>query len=57
MIVQTDEIRVAIDKMPLNKACGLDQLSAEHLKYANQRLHVLLTFTVFYRVFETWYFT
>lgn len=32
-----------LEKTPLNEACGPDQLSAEHLRYANQRSHVLLS--------------
>uniref|UniRef100_A0A8C6PWR0 Reverse transcriptase domain-containing protein n=1 Tax=Nothobranchius furzeri TaxID=105023 RepID=A0A8C6PWR0_NOTFU len=43
MIVRADEVRLAIEKMSLNKACGPDQLSAEHMKYASCRAQVLLS--------------
>lgn len=47
-----EEAWVSVEKMTLTKACILDQLSAEHLRYANQR-----AFTVFYKFSKTWQFT
>ncbi len=31
-----------IDKLKINKACGQDRITAEHLKYASQSIAVLL---------------
>ena len=36
------EISNAIDKLACNKACGLDRVTAEHLKYASHKVFVLL---------------
>uniref|UniRef100_A0A8C2IQZ7 Uncharacterized protein n=1 Tax=Cyprinus carpio TaxID=7962 RepID=A0A8C2IQZ7_CYPCA len=36
------EVTFAIGKLVLNKSCGLDQITAEHLKFASHRLVVLL---------------
>uniref|UniRef100_A0A8C6PLS6 Reverse transcriptase domain-containing protein n=1 Tax=Nothobranchius furzeri TaxID=105023 RepID=A0A8C6PLS6_NOTFU len=43
MIVRADEVRLAIEKMSLNKACSPDPLSAEHMKYASCGAQVLLS--------------
>ena len=42
VVIRPDEVRYAIDKLKLNKACGQDQIMAEHMKNASQRLPVLL---------------
>ena len=36
-------VKDAIKELGLNKSCGLDGIMAEHLKYASQRLHYLLS--------------
>ena len=41
-VVRPGEINNAIDKLACNKACGLDKVTAEHLKYASHKLSVLL---------------
>ena len=40
--VTADEVRTAIEKLALNKSCGPDQISAEHLRYSSHRASVLL---------------
>ncbi len=42
VIIRPDDVYYAIEKLSMNKACGLDQITAEHLKHAYHRLHVLL---------------
>ena len=44
--VTNDEISFAISKLELNKACGLDQIYAEHLKYASDHLLTLLSMCI-----------
>lgn len=36
------DVKDALKNVKLGKACGFDQLYGEHLRYAHQRLHVLL---------------
>lgn len=43
MVVQSDEVYEAILQLGNNKACGLDRITAEHLKYSSHRLHPLLS--------------
>ena len=40
--VRHDEVSYTIAKLVLNKACGQDMLSAEHLKHSSHRVSVLL---------------
>ena len=40
--IKPNEVKGAIEKLSVNKACGLDQITAEHLKYACDRTPVLL---------------
>lgn len=40
--IRPDDVLYAIEKLSLNKACGLDQITAEHLRHASNRLSVLL---------------
>ena len=40
--IRPDDVCYAIEKLSLNKACGLDQIAAEHLKYASSRVSVLI---------------
>ena len=42
VIIRPDEVCYAIEKLTMNKACGLDQRTAEHLKHACGRIPVLL---------------
>ena len=42
VVIRTDEVCCAIEKLAVNKACGFDQITAEHLKYASHRTSVLL---------------
>ena len=50
MIVNVNELREVINKLDNNKACGEDGLSAEHLKYASDRIFCMLSlcFTSFF---------
>ena len=50
MKMTTDEVRDAIKKLELNKSCGADNISAEHLRYASERLIPILSmcFTGFF---------
>lgn len=41
--VTTDEVHDAIMKLSMGKSCGLDRITAEHLKYASYRVVVLLS--------------
>lgn len=41
--MMTHEVCEAIRKVPDNKACGTEQISAEHLNYAGLRLAPLLS--------------
>ena len=38
IIVYPTMVTEAIKKLSLNKSCGLDGITAEHLKYASERL-------------------
>ncbi len=42
VVIRTEEVCYAIDKLKFNKACGQDRITAEHLKYASQSIAVLL---------------
>ena len=42
VVIRPDEIRNAIERLALNKSCGPDQITAEHLKYSSHRASVLL---------------
>ena len=41
--VSIDEVRDAIQKLVLNKSCGSDNIYAEHIKYASERLIPLIS--------------
>ena len=41
-VIRPNEVYCAIGKLAVNKACGPDKITAEHLKYASQRLSVLI---------------
>ena len=43
MIVNVKEIQDIIYSMPVGKAPGYDSVSNEHFKYANEKLHVLMS--------------
>ena len=43
MIVNVKEIQDIIHAMHVGKAPGYDSVSNEHLKYANKKLHVLMS--------------
>ena len=43
MIVNVKEIQDIIHAMPVGKAPGYDSVSNEHFKYANEKLHVLMS--------------
>ena len=43
-IIRPDEVCYDIEKLNMNKACGLDQITAEHLKHACGRIPVLLVY-------------
>ena len=43
ILVTIDELKYAITKLELNKTCGLDQIYAEHIKYASDRVLPLLS--------------
>ena len=36
VVIWPDEVSHAIEKLKINKACGQDKITAEHLKYASQ---------------------
>ncbi len=42
VVIRPDDISHAIGKLALNKSCGLDLISAEHLKFSCHRVPVLL---------------
>ena len=41
--VSPQEVQDAINQLDCNKACGLDQIYAEHLKFSDSRLYYLLS--------------
>ena len=41
-VVAVDEVQSAINRLDVNKSCGADGISAEHLKYCSKRLITLL---------------
>ena len=43
VLVTIDELKFAISKLQLNKACGLDQIYAEHIRFASDRVLPLLS--------------
>ena len=43
MIVNVKEIQDIIHAMPVGKSPGYDSVSNEHFKYANEKLHVLMS--------------
>ena len=43
MRVTTDEVIAAIKKLELNKSSGDDNIQAEHIKYANEKLVLLIS--------------
>ena len=42
VVIWPDEVSYAIEKLKINKACGQDKITAEHLKYSSQSISVLL---------------
>ena len=42
MKVSVDEVKDAIEKLVMNKSCGSDNIHAEHIKYASERLILLI---------------
>ena len=50
MKVSPNEVYEAIKKLDKNKSCGADSIYAEHLKYASEKLYILLSLclTVFF---------
>ena len=46
MVIKPDEIQEAIKKLEDNKSCGLDNINAEHLKNASQKLIPLLALCI-----------
>ena len=42
VVIWPDEVSHAIEKLKINKACGQDKITAQHLKYASQSILVLL---------------
>lgn len=42
-VIRPDEMCYAIEKLTMNKACCLDQIAAEHLKYASHRISLCLS--------------
>ena len=42
VIIRPDEVCYTVEKLTINKACGLDQITVEHLKHACGRIPVLL---------------
>ncbi len=42
VMIRSVEVRFAIEKLALNKSCCPNQITAEHLKHACQRILVLL---------------
>ena len=43
MVVKAKELQELINAMPVGKACGYDHISNEHFKYANEKLHILMS--------------
>ena len=43
VVIMHDEVSYTIGKLALNKSCGLDQITAEHLKLSSYRVSVLLS--------------
>ena len=43
MIVNVKEIQNIIHAMPIGKAPGYDSVNNKHFKYANEKLHVLMS--------------
>ena len=43
MIVNVKEIQDIIHAMPIDKATGYDSVCNKHFKYANKKLHVLMS--------------
>ena len=42
VVIWPDEVCYAIEKLRINKACGQDNITADHLKYTSQSVSVLL---------------
>ena len=42
VVIRPDEVSYAIEKLKINKACGQDKITAEHLKYSSKNISVLL---------------
>lgn len=42
VVIRAEEVSSAIGKLALNKSCGPDQITAEHLRFASHRVFVLL---------------
>ena len=43
MVVKVKELQELIIALPVGKACGYDHISNEHFKYANEKLHILMS--------------
>ena len=46
IIVDHQIVKEAIKDLSLNKSCGLDGITAEHLKYASEKLNYLLSMAI-----------
>ena len=57
-VVKVKELQELIIAMPVGKASGYDHISNEHFKYANEKLHILISLfysSLLIHVF-TWYY-
>ena len=43
MVVKVKELQELIIAMPVGKASGYNHISNEHFKYANEKLHILMS--------------
>ena len=43
MVVKVKELQELIIAIPVGKASGYDHISNEHFKYANEKLHILMS--------------
>ena len=46
MVVSVSEVNEGISRLECNKACGLDGVSAEHLKHCSSRVTPLLAMCI-----------
>ena len=57
MVVSVNEVNEGISRLECNKACGLDGVSAEHLKHCSSRVTPLLAMCITGVMVHVFFFT